>query len=121
MQVAPQIAAFAAYRQPLADVLLRVKLCHWDCAVRILAAEAAAQLVPLDPGFWARTAVPELLAAALDSNLEVAAVSWHDGCPCERGVGGTLCKCAYGWQPLESLRAVLQPTPACYRSCIMKY
>lgn len=71
MQVAPQVATYPAYRQPMADALLRVKLQHWDAAVRNLAAEAAARLVALDPGFWARIAVPELRAAALNTTLEV--------------------------------------------------
>jgi hypothetical protein len=87
MQVAPQVAAYTAYRQPLADALLRVKLRHWDSAVRTLAAEASAQLVPMDPGFWAHTAVPELRAAALHSNLEVASFPWHRQYPHERAVG----------------------------------
>lgn len=118
MQVAPQVAAFAAYRQPLADALLRVKLCHWDCAVRTLAAEAAAQLVPLDPGFWARTAVPELLAAALDSNLEVAPLGWQHAYPCERVLGNTIMQVLHCLQAASSqvLARSLAANPNCLQS-----
>lgn len=40
--VAPQVAAYPAYRQPMAVALLRVKLRHWDSTLRSLAAEAGA-------------------------------------------------------------------------------
>ena len=44
--VAPQVAAFPAYRRTLAETLLRVKLRHWDPSLRGLAAQALALLVP---------------------------------------------------------------------------
>ncbi len=71
--VAPQIAAFPPYRRPLAVALLRVKLRHWDAALRPLAARGLAALAPLEPEFLAGSAVPELCEATLSPVLEVGA------------------------------------------------
>ncbi len=49
VHVAPLVAAFDGYHRPFAEHLTSAKLCHWDKAVRELAAEALARLVPIDP------------------------------------------------------------------------
>ncbi|KAF5833815.1 armadillo-type protein [Dunaliella salina] len=45
-RVAPQVAAFAEYRLPLAQHLVRAKLRHWEKSMRELAARGLAALVP---------------------------------------------------------------------------
>lgn len=38
--IAPQVAAHTEYTQPLIDHLVDLKIEHWDCAIRELAAKA---------------------------------------------------------------------------------
>lgn len=44
LSVAPQIASFPEYTQPLIDHLVDLKVGHWDFAVRELAAKALNKL-----------------------------------------------------------------------------
>lgn len=61
----PTIASLPAYLVPLAEHLLHNKLLNWDAAVRELAAEALAALVPLQPQYFARVALPAMLERTL--------------------------------------------------------
>lgn len=42
--IAPQIADYPEYTQPLVDHLVDLKVQHWDCAIRELAAKALNKL-----------------------------------------------------------------------------
>lgn len=89
--VAPQIAGFAAYRRPVAEALLRVKLRHWDDQLRGLAARALALLVPLEPEFFVEVALPELRAAAISTVLEVGRCQLPESMPSVTSWRRTLC------------------------------
>lgn len=52
-RVAPFVAGFPEYQQPLAQHLLEVKLRHWEKALRELAARGTAALVATQPDFFA--------------------------------------------------------------------
>ncbi|KAL4443777.1 hypothetical protein ABPG75_011514 [Micractinium tetrahymenae] len=70
LAVAPCVAAFPQYLEPLAWHLLRCKLRHWEKGLRELAAQALAALVPHRPAFFLGQALPFLLPLATDPVLE---------------------------------------------------
>lgn len=79
LKVAPQVAAMGPeYRHALATHLVKVKARHWDKALRELAAQAAAALVPYYPSYFAGPALEELLPACLDEQLEVGKLERDD-------------------------------------------
>ena len=67
--VAPYVASFEAYQEPLAAHLVSRQLKHWDSAMRHLAAEALRKLVPLFPAYFVDTALPALLEQAMSSDV----------------------------------------------------
>eukprot|EP00899_Mesostigma_viride_P006535 jgi/Mesvir1/15883/Mv02791-RA.1 len=69
LQVAPFIGSFDEYRPALAEHLLHTKLMHWEKALRELAAEALAALVPFDVPFFAGPAMSTLLGRTLSEDL----------------------------------------------------
>lgn len=69
--MAPFIAQYPEYRQPLADHLLNIKLRHWERSLRELASKALAALMPSQPEFFQTTAVDTLLPLCLNTVLEV--------------------------------------------------
>ena len=71
LTVAPFVAQFREYKQPLADHLLSTKLRHWDRTLRELTSKALAALVPTNPHFSQTEAVDLLLPLCLDPVLEV--------------------------------------------------
>ena len=42
--IAPQVASYEEYTQPLIDHLVDLKVEHWDCAIREIAAKALNKL-----------------------------------------------------------------------------
>ena len=70
--MAPFIAQYPEYKQPLADHLLSIKLRHWERSLRELASKALAALLPSQPDFFRTTAVDMLLPLCLNSILEVS-------------------------------------------------
>ncbi|KAL4422042.1 hypothetical protein ABPG77_004858 [Micractinium sp. CCAP 211/92] len=70
LTVAPYVAGFPEYLEPLAWHLLRSKLCHWEKGLRELAAQALAALVPHRPGFFLDQALPFLLPLTTDPVME---------------------------------------------------
>lgn len=42
--IAPQVASYPEYTQPLIDHLVELKVEHWDCAIREIAAKALNKL-----------------------------------------------------------------------------
>lgn len=70
INVAPAVAAFDEYFEPLAWHLLRAKLRHWEKALRELAAQALAALVPCCPAFFLNSALPFMLPLCTDPVLE---------------------------------------------------
>eukprot|EP00884_Botryococcus_braunii_P022550 jgi/Botrbrau1/897/Bobra.0167s0018.1 len=69
--VAPFVAGFEEYRGLLSRHLLEVKLAHWDRALRTLASQGLAALVPTDTTYFATEAVDFLVARCVDPVLEV--------------------------------------------------
>jgi tubulin-specific chaperone D len=65
--VGPMIATLPQYLVPLAEHLLTNKLQAWDAAIRELAAEGLASLVPLQPCFFADVALPMVVNAAVEA------------------------------------------------------
>ncbi len=72
MSVAPYIATFELYRQPLAQHLLTVKLRHWEISMRDLAAKALAALASTDSEYFGTGALDYLLPRCLDPVLDVS-------------------------------------------------
>uniref|UniRef100_A0A7S3QWP0 Tubulin-specific chaperone D n=1 Tax=Dunaliella tertiolecta TaxID=3047 RepID=A0A7S3QWP0_DUNTE len=71
-RVAPQVAAFAEYRLPLAQHLVRAKLRHWEKSMRELAARGLAALVPaVGESYIIPVALRQLIEWGLDNVLEV--------------------------------------------------
>lgn len=68
--VAPYVASFPGYFEPLAWHLLKIKVHHWEKALRELAAKALAALVPLHRSFFLDQALPYLLPNCLSPVLE---------------------------------------------------
>lgn len=68
--VAPHVASYPGYFEPLAWHLLRIKLEHWEKALRELAARALAALVPLHRTFFIEEAIPYLLKDCSNTTLE---------------------------------------------------
>jgi tubulin-specific chaperone D len=46
--------------------LFRIKLCHWDPAIRVLSAQALSDLTPLEVEYVESTVIPYLLEGSLD-------------------------------------------------------
>ncbi|KAL4858426.1 Tubulin-folding cofactor D [Chlorella vulgaris] len=70
LSVAPFVAAFPPYFEPLAWHLLRSKARHWEASLRELTAQALAALVPHRPSFFLEHALPFLLPLCTDPVLE---------------------------------------------------
>ncbi|KAH7616573.1 hypothetical protein Ndes2526B_g08661 [Nannochloris sp. 'desiccata'] len=70
LTVAPYVASFPGYFEPLAWHLLKIKVHHWEKALRELAAKALAALVPLHRSFFLEQAIPYLLPNCLSPVLE---------------------------------------------------
>jgi hypothetical protein len=68
LQVAPAVGVYPQYRTPLPTHLVTTQLRHWDKALRHLAADALAALVPvLGPTYLATEALDLLLPWCLDA------------------------------------------------------
>ncbi|GAQ86916.1 Beta-tubulin folding cofactor D [Klebsormidium nitens] len=67
--VAPFVAQFEEYRQPLIDHVMATKINHWEKALRELAAEALALLVPRDPALFTLKILLQLVASTLSADL----------------------------------------------------
>ncbi|XP_045513668.1 tubulin-specific chaperone D [Pieris brassicae] len=76
LNVAPQIAAFPEYTQPLIDHLVDLKAGHWDFAVRELAAKALNKLTDKIPDYMATIVLPKLVqkTESMDLNLRHGAI-----------------------------------------------
>lgn len=68
--VAPQVASYPGYFEPLAWHLLRTKLHHWDKSLRDLAAKTLAIFVPLNRQFMIDEALPYLIPLCTDNCVE---------------------------------------------------
>eukprot|EP00958_Prasinococcus_capsulatus_P008944 scaffold879_cov410-Prasinococcus_capsulatus_cf.AAC.29 len=69
--LAPRVAKFEVYREPLINHLLDVKLRHWDQQLRELAADALAELVPLAKERMNHEVTPLLAGLSLSTDLPV--------------------------------------------------
>lgn len=74
--IAPQIAEYPEYTQPLVDHLVELKVDHWDCAIRELAAKALNKLTIKLPEYMAVTVLPKLLkkTESIDLNVRHGAI-----------------------------------------------
>eukprot|EP00753_Platysulcus_tardus_P003808 PLAT12492.34.p1 GENE.PLAT12492.34~~PLAT12492.34.p1 ORF type:complete len:1213 (-),score=619.71 PLAT12492.34:687-4325(-) len=68
-EISVYIAQFPAYRTALLEHLLDAKLCHWDVALRQLAAQTLHNMAPLAPGWMVDVALPTLVPATLSTDL----------------------------------------------------
>ncbi|CAD0197479.1 unnamed protein product [Chrysodeixis includens] len=74
--IAPQVAAFPEYTQPLIDHLVDLKVEHWDCAIREIAAKALNKLTDKIPDYVATTVLPKLVkkTESIDLNVRHGAI-----------------------------------------------
>ncbi|XP_072939375.1 tubulin-specific chaperone D [Epargyreus clarus] len=74
--IAPQIADYPEYTQPLVDHLVDLKVQHWDCAIRELAAKALNKLTEKIPEYVATTVLPKLIknTESIDLNVRHGAI-----------------------------------------------
>ncbi|XP_063533150.1 tubulin-specific chaperone D [Cydia strobilella] len=74
--VAPQVARFEEYTRPLVDHLVELKVEHWDCAVRELAAKALNRLTEKIPEYVATVVLPQLVKKtdSIDLNVRHGAI-----------------------------------------------
>ncbi|XP_031269631.1 tubulin-folding cofactor D isoform X1 [Pistacia vera] len=69
LHVAVSIAQYEGYLYPFVDELLYNKICHWDKALRELAAEALSALVKYEPEYFANFVVEKLIPCTLSTDL----------------------------------------------------
>ncbi|XP_044502891.1 tubulin-folding cofactor D-like [Mangifera indica] len=69
LHVAVCIAQYEGYLYPFVDELLYNKICHWDKALRELAAEALSALVKYEPEYFANFVVEKLVPCTLSTDL----------------------------------------------------
>ncbi|XP_059046099.1 tubulin-specific chaperone D [Achroia grisella] len=74
--IAPQVANFPEYTQPLIDHLVDLKVEHWDCAIRELAAKALNKLTHKIPEYVATVVLPKLIEKtdSIDLNVRHGAI-----------------------------------------------
>ncbi|GBP53509.1 Tubulin-specific chaperone D [Eumeta japonica] len=74
--VAPNIARLPEYRQALIDHLLELKIGHWDCAIREVAAKALNKLTEKMPEYVASVVLPQLvkMTESIDLNIRHGAI-----------------------------------------------
>lgn len=65
-KISLHVAHFPEYRRKIIDHVYRVKLHHWDEAIRQLACEALHELTPFDPEYIVAVVLPYLLLASQD-------------------------------------------------------
>lgn len=69
--IAPQVASYTEYTQPLIDHLVDLKVEHWDCAIRELAAKALNKLTNKLPEYVATTVLSKLVEKTESVDLNV--------------------------------------------------
>ncbi|XP_064071358.1 tubulin-specific chaperone D [Vanessa tameamea] len=74
--VAPYVATYPEYTRPLLDHLVDLKLEHWDCAIRELAAKALNKLTDKTPEYVAQEILPKLIkkTESIDLNVRHGAI-----------------------------------------------
>ncbi|CAH2247306.1 jg15470 [Pararge aegeria aegeria] len=74
--VAPYVASFPEYTRPLLDHLVELKLEHWDCAIREVAAKAISKLTDKIPEYVATEVLPKLVkkTESIDLNIRHGAI-----------------------------------------------
>ena len=77
LDIGRYIGTFDAYRRPMLDHLSNVKSKHWDVPIRLLAAQAAARLAPLDSPYILETVLPMLFTKTLSPDLKARHGSTH--------------------------------------------
>ncbi|KAM3967151.1 tubulin folding cofactor D [Aphomia sociella] len=69
--IAPQVADYPEYTQPLIDHLVDLKVEHWDCAIRELAAKSLNKMTPKIPDYVATVVLPKLVQKTKSIDLNV--------------------------------------------------
>jgi len=77
LTIGTYLGGFDAYRGPLLDHLATVKFKHWDPHIRLLAAQAAACLAPLDAPYVLDTLFPTLYDKTLSPDLKARHGATH--------------------------------------------
>ncbi|KAJ2952117.1 hypothetical protein O0L34_g4387 [Tuta absoluta] len=74
--IAPQVAAYPEYTRPVIDHLVELKIEHWDCAIRELAAKSLNKIAPLLPEYVATVVLPKLVdkTESIDLNVRHGAI-----------------------------------------------
>ncbi|KAL4707948.1 hypothetical protein ACJJTC_013739, partial [Scirpophaga incertulas] len=74
--IAPRVANYPEYTQPLVDHLVDLKVEHWDCAIRELAAKALNKLTFKIPEYVATEVLPKLVkkTESIDLNIRHGAI-----------------------------------------------
>lgn len=76
LAIAPQVANYPEYTQPLIDHIVDLKVEHWDCAIRELAAKALNKLTVKIPEYVATVVLPKLVekTESIDLNVRHGAI-----------------------------------------------
>jgi len=69
--VARKVAEFDEYRHAIIDHLYDEKLFHWDIEIRKLASISLGMLTSLEPQYFIKTVLPNLIPLCIDENLFV--------------------------------------------------
>ncbi|XP_053604149.1 tubulin-specific chaperone D isoform X2 [Plodia interpunctella] len=74
--IAPQVASYPEYTRPLVDHLVDLKVEHWDCAIRELAAKALHKITPKIPEYVAADILQKLVnkTESIDLNVRHGAI-----------------------------------------------
>ncbi|KAJ8733225.1 hypothetical protein PYW08_001523 [Mythimna loreyi] len=74
--IAPQVASYSEYTQPLIDHLVDLKVEHWDYAIREIAAKALNKLTEKIPDYVAKEVLPKLVkkTESIDLNVRHGAI-----------------------------------------------
>ena len=75
LHVGPQVSSYPEYRELMVQHLIGRKLGHWDRALRELASQALAAVVPQDPAYFGSSILCQLLDLCAKPCIEVNSLS----------------------------------------------
>ncbi|KAJ3162190.1 hypothetical protein HDU88_007113 [Geranomyces variabilis] len=71
LEIAVGVARYPEYHGQICQHVATTSLVHWDPTMRVLAADALANLTPIDPAYMAREVLPTLILQAGSEELNV--------------------------------------------------
>ena len=112
LRIGAYLGGFDTYRTPMLKHLSTVKFKHWDNTIRLLSAQAAARLAPLDPTYTWETMMPWLYGKSLSADLKARHGATHMIAECVLSLVRVLHGGAGRALPPETRKAISGVVPA---------